>query len=62
MAAAKKEEKKAIMGCACSGHITKFKQSIFAFRYLWLLLMKAKNDVTQGQAWLDKNDVTWWVS
>jgi hypothetical protein len=27
----KKEEKKAIMGCASSGHITKLKQSIFAF-------------------------------
>jgi len=24
------------MGCASSGHITKLKQSIFAFRYLWL--------------------------
>jgi hypothetical protein len=35
MATAKKEEKKAIMGCASSGHITKLKQSIFAFRYLW---------------------------
>jgi hypothetical protein len=31
MAAAKKEEQKAIMGCASSGHITKLKQSIFAF-------------------------------
>jgi hypothetical protein len=35
MATAKKEEKKAIMGCASSRHITKLKQSIFAFRYLW---------------------------
>jgi hypothetical protein len=35
MAAAKKEEKKAIIGCASGGHITKLKQSIFAFRYLW---------------------------
>jgi hypothetical protein len=34
MATAKKEEKKAIMGCASSGHITKLKQSIFAFQYL----------------------------
>ncbi len=32
----KKEEKKAIMSCASSGHITKLKQSIFAFRYLYL--------------------------
>jgi hypothetical protein len=31
MAAAKKEEKKAIMSCAGSRHITKLKQSIFAF-------------------------------
>jgi hypothetical protein len=23
------------MSCASSGHITKLKQSIFAFRYLW---------------------------
>jgi len=30
MATAKKEEKKAIMGCTSSGHITKLKQSIFA--------------------------------
>ncbi len=36
MATAKKEEKKAIMGCTSSGHITKLKQSIFAFRYLWV--------------------------
>ncbi len=33
----KKREKKAIMSCASSGHITKLKQSIFAFRYLWIL-------------------------
>jgi hypothetical protein len=31
MAAAKKEEKKAIMSFASSGHITKLKQSIFSF-------------------------------
>jgi hypothetical protein len=31
MATAEKEEKKAIMGFASSGHITKLKQSIFAF-------------------------------
>ncbi len=36
MATAKKEEKKANTGCASSGHITKLKQSIFAFRYLWV--------------------------
>jgi len=30
MAAAKKEEKKPVMSCASSGHITKLKQSIFA--------------------------------
>ncbi len=30
MAAAKKEEKKPIMSCASSGHITKLKQTIFA--------------------------------
>ncbi len=30
MAASKKEEKKPIMSCASSGHITKLKQSIFA--------------------------------
>jgi hypothetical protein len=38
MAAAKKKEKrkkKAIMSCTSSGHKTKLKQSIFAFRYLW---------------------------
>ncbi len=29
MAAAKKEEKKPVMSCASSGHITKLKQSIF---------------------------------
>jgi len=34
----KKEEKKAIMGCASSGHTTKLKQSIFALRYLWFLI------------------------
>jgi hypothetical protein len=34
-AAAKKEEKKAIIGCTSSGHMTKLKQFIFAFRYLW---------------------------
>jgi hypothetical protein len=28
------------MSCDCSGHITKLKQSIFAFRYLWIQLMK----------------------
>jgi hypothetical protein len=39
MAAAKKEKKKPIMSCASSGHITKLKQSIFAFRYLCLLYM-----------------------
>ncbi len=38
----KKEEKKAIMGCASSGHITKLKQSTFAFRYLWTKLFKSK--------------------
>jgi hypothetical protein len=31
----KKKEKKPIMSCASSGHITKLKQSIFALRYLW---------------------------
>jgi hypothetical protein len=36
---AKKEEKKAIMGCASSRHITKLKQSIFAFRYLWIFVI-----------------------
>jgi hypothetical protein len=30
MAAAKKEEKKPILSCASSGHITKLMQSIFA--------------------------------
>ena len=30
-AAAKKEEKKPILSCASSGHITKLKQSILAF-------------------------------
>jgi hypothetical protein len=30
MAAAKEEEKKPIMSCTSSGHITKLKQSIFA--------------------------------
>ncbi len=29
MSAAKKEEKKPVMSCASSGHITKLKQSIF---------------------------------
>jgi hypothetical protein len=29
MAAAKKEEKKPVMSCASSGHITKLKKSIF---------------------------------
>ena len=24
------------MGCASSGHITKLKQSIFAFQYIWI--------------------------
>jgi hypothetical protein len=40
----KKEEKKAIMGCASSGHMTNLKQSICAFRYLcsrgWFVLQK----------------------
>jgi hypothetical protein len=31
MATARKKEKKAIMGCASSGHITNLKQSIFSF-------------------------------
>ncbi len=31
----KKRKKKPIMSCASSEHITKLKQSIFAFRYLW---------------------------
>ncbi len=58
MAAAKKEEKKPVMSCASSGHITKLKQSIFALRYLWKqlteLVERIKNK-TIGLAQLEQN-------
>ncbi len=40
MAAAKKKEKKPIMSCASSGHITKFKQSILRLSISMMLSHK----------------------
>jgi hypothetical protein len=42
MAAAKKEEKKPVMSCASSGHITKLKQSIFGLSISMVRIYRSK--------------------